>query len=926
MNGLLGIFLKELRTTFFTAAGWVTLAIGSLLLAIIFITLCLLPGGPATLQPLLKLAAWVLMLVAPAFAMRAFSEERRQGTWELLLSSPSGLGTVVVGKFLALLVQLGLLGIPIVACGLVLEFYSRPDWGEIGCGLLGLLLAGSAWLALGMLASTLTESQLVSYLLALFTSLVVVLCARMIPGLVDPAWSTLLFGLDPTRRADDFAIGLLDTANVVYFLAVIVGLLLLTRLGSSGFAAGRASRVDMLRSGFLELFGVVALVVAAVGLFDQDRLRHTFDLTRTRAYALAPSTIRMLESLPGPDGGWSITVLAVDEQNDPAVLRQVDEVLQRFDQASPRLVARRIDPLDPGSLLEFDALLGRLDEAYAEEITAYEAALDAGQLAYEGLREFAIRQLPVLRGVLAELEPGTSSTVELTEMARALTRLTADGEELERYVGELLATSGARPLPDYEGARTGLQTTCGFWSEQLAATAELLRDWSTDSSFAPGTRVFARNQRPAYMEVAVELARAADALAQLPPLELSEAARALQAGEAAIVLSPSSGAAVVPAWQLFPRSTTEASDGTVRIDRRFRGEEVLAGAIRSLDLEERPWVVLVHGEDRRMLRPSEQGSDFYALADALRAARHDVVEWNVNTSDRPIPPAGTRPVWVVLPPLQRSGLEVSPTERSLLSATRTLLRERQPVLLSVSRSILPLLGVEDPWAGIAQELGVEALTSKLVLERLPVDEETFETRQWTRLPQPDPGTRHPVSSAVGTQALVILQPVGLAPRETPSVRTLWSIQPSPNRWLEPEWNMEVVDRRESIPPDLRFDEPLPVVVAVENEPPGSDSPHRVMVVGGSGWLLSTVADLSRSMGGDRVVLEAPGNRGFILAATAWLSGLDELVAAGSGVSEVSRLTGLSEVQRTVIGIVLILVLPLLILCLGGVIVLNRRRG
>ncbi|MED5508325.1 MAG: gliding motility-associated ABC transporter permease subunit GldF, partial [Planctomycetota bacterium] len=85
MNGLLGIFLKELRTTFFTAAGWVTLAIGSLLLAIIFITLCLLPGGPATLQPLLKLAAWVLLLVAPAFAMRAFSEERRQGTWELLV-------------------------------------------------------------------------------------------------------------------------------------------------------------------------------------------------------------------------------------------------------------------------------------------------------------------------------------------------------------------------------------------------------------------------------------------------------------------------------------------------------------------------------------------------------------------------------------------------------------------------------------------------------------------------------------------------------------------------------------------------------------------------------------------------------------------------------------------------------------------------
>ena len=206
-----------------------------------------------------------------------------------------------------------------------------------------------------------------------------------------------------------------------------------------------------------------------------------------------------------------------------------------------------------------------------------------------------------------------------------------------------------------------------------------------------------------------------------------------------------------------------------------------------------------------------------------------------------------------------------------------------------------------------------------------MDEDRFETRQWIRLAEPDVGATHPVTAAVGSQALVILQPVGLVAEPKEGVETLWSISPSPTRWLESEWKMDLVERREEIPQDMLLEEPLPVVVAVELET-SSGSPQRVMVVGGSGWLLSTVADLSRSLGGERLVLEAPGNRGLILASTAWLAGLDELVPASTGVSEVSRIRGLSESLRTILGVFLILVLPLLILLLGGAIILARRRA
>ena len=923
MNGFLAIFLRELRATFFTSAGWMSLAIGSFLLAIVFMMLCFVPEGPATLQPVLKLATWILMLVAPAFSMRAFSEERRQGTWELLQAAPHGVGVIVLGKFTAMLFQLVLLGVPILVFGGMLEYFGRPDWGEIGCGLLGLFLAGGAWLALGMLASTLTESQLVSYLLALFSSLMVVLCARLLPPLF-PAWAPLLFAIDPTRRAEDFAIGLLDTANVVYFISVTVGILLVTRLLGCWQPGVRLRRRSLGNAG-IELIGILLFVPAAVACFDLPQLRQTFDLTRTRAYALDPRTEQLLAELPGESEGWSINVLAVSDQNDATVLRQVDEILQRFDDAAPNLVARRIDPLDPRSLVAFEGLLEQLNQAYATELAQYQTGIDQARNAYERLRVFAVEMLAPMRELITRLGPQDPMRNQITELARALTRLSSDGGELESYVQTMLDTDGARPLPDWDGARTALQTTCGFWSEQLAATVNVLQSWSTTTGLDSDLRLFARTERPEFQRMAIELASATDELSQLPPLELSEAARALKAGEAAIILSPNDGAAVIPAWQLFPRTTTQAGDGTVRIDRRFRGEEVLSAAIRSLQMNERPWVVFVHGEDRRMLQASETGSDFFALADALQAARYGVAEWNVATMERPLAPNGTRPVWVVLPPLQRDGVEPTSVERKLLDVTENLLQEGQPVLLSLSRSILPLLGQEDPWAALASALGVTGSTSRLVLERVPLDEDRFETRQWTRLAQPDPETDHPVSRAVGTQALVILQPVGLLPEDRSGIKTLWSIEPSPTRWLESEWKMDRVEQRSEIPAELMLEEPLPVVVAIETDT-ASRPPQRVVVVGGSGWLLSTVADLSRSLGGERLVLEAPGNRGLILAATAWLAGLDELVPVSTGVSEVSRINGLSAGMRTFIGVLLILVLPVLVLFSGGAIILARGRA
>ena len=924
MTGFRAVFLREISSGLATLASWTTLAIGAFLLALVFILLVLIPSGPVTLQPVISTASWILILVVPAFAMRSFSEERRQGTWEILQSAPVSALSIVLGKFFGTLVQLILLGVMIVLFGLVLEIHGRPDWGEIGCGLLGLLLVGCGWLALGMLASTLTDSQLVSYLLALFASLAIVLCARMLPSVLPEEWGALLFAIDPTRRSRDFAIGLLDTGNVAYFVLATVGLLWLTMLSASRRPGVGLDGVTIGRR-ILEVVGVVVAVVATIALFDLPSLRSSFDLTRTRAYALDARTLELLEELPGEKDAWSIHVLAVESENDEVVLRQVDEVLERFDESSDQLTAQRIDPLDPASLSSFEGLLERLRVVYAEDVSTFENTLQEARLVYSDLIGFAVEVLPSLRELVATLPPGDPMTEQVTGLARALTRLSAEGGELEAYVERGLRADGSRPIPDHEGVRTALQTTVAFWSEQLAATSRLLQEWSASPEQDPSIRRWALNARPLFEDIAIELAMAADELDQLEPLALSEVSRAIQGGEAAIVIGPDVGAAVVPSWQLFPRRTLNAGDGTVRLDRRFRGEEVLAGALRSLQLSERPWVVFVHAEDRRMLQLTENGSDLFALSDVLQAARYEVAEWNVTGGERPIAPTGTRAVWVVVPPLSREGLELSDSEQKLLTATQSLIEGGEPVLLSLARSILPVVGREDPWQALAESLGVSTDTSRVVMERVVVDEDTFETQQWQQIPAPVARVSHPLIEGVGSQTLMILQPIALGAGDPDATRTLWEIEPSSSRWLEEEWRTEVIEQRAEVPEGGRFTESLPVVVAVERINPDGQM-QRALVVGGSGWLLSAVADLSRSLGGERRILEAPGNRALMLAGAAWLAGLDELVPESGGVSGMSRIVGVNRGVRIAWGIVFILLIPLCVLTAGGIVAFSRRRA
>ncbi len=223
---------RELRAFFLTPGGYVIAALYMLVNGWLFVRYVFNPGEQATLRPVFTFSMLAFMLICPAVTMRMISEELRLGTIEMLLTSPIRSADIIFGKYLAALGFLALLLAPTLVFVVALELYGRPDYGELACGYLGVLLAGSVYLASGILASTLTASQVVAYLITVLFWIIVLIGTKGLlqTDVLPLAWQDrvgdAVLAADPAMRLVDFAIGLFDSANLVYFGSVTLVLLI----------------------------------------------------------------------------------------------------------------------------------------------------------------------------------------------------------------------------------------------------------------------------------------------------------------------------------------------------------------------------------------------------------------------------------------------------------------------------------------------------------------------------------------------------------------------------------------------------------------------------------------------------------------------------------------------------------------------------
>ena len=180
------------------------------------------------IAPLMHNLSIVLVILVPMITMRAYAEEKKGGTHELLLTSPLRTGEIVLAKFLAsfvfICIMLGLTGV----YPAVLIAFGNPEIGIILSGYLGLLLLATAFVAVGLLTSSCTENQII----AAVSGLVATLLLYIIGWPADTAGDVLgpvLRYLSATEHFAEMVKGLIDTRDVVYFVSLILLSLFLTQ-------------------------------------------------------------------------------------------------------------------------------------------------------------------------------------------------------------------------------------------------------------------------------------------------------------------------------------------------------------------------------------------------------------------------------------------------------------------------------------------------------------------------------------------------------------------------------------------------------------------------------------------------------------------------------------------------------------------------
>jgi ABC-2 type transport system permease protein len=238
------ILLREIKSFFGSPVGYLVIAI-FLLLNGLFLWVFegdynILNSGFADLSPFFTIAPWILIFLIPAVTMRSFSDEKKQGTLELLLTKPLSLWQIVNGKFLGAMLLIVIAIIPTFIYVYVISTLGMPagniDMGSTMGSYFVLLFLIAAYSAIGIFTSTLSENQIVAFILSVFLCFFLYFAfdglSTYLPG-VENFISSL--GMDSHFKS--MSRGVLDTRDILYFVSVTIAFLSFTVFKLKSFKA-----------------------------------------------------------------------------------------------------------------------------------------------------------------------------------------------------------------------------------------------------------------------------------------------------------------------------------------------------------------------------------------------------------------------------------------------------------------------------------------------------------------------------------------------------------------------------------------------------------------------------------------------------------------------------------------------------------------
>jgi ABC-2 type transport system permease protein len=247
MGNVIAIAQKELKSYFASPIAYIVIGLWALLYGYFFVAILAFfvrqsmqmnqfgMQGPQSMninqqliRPLLQNVTILILFLMPMVTMRTYSEEKRSGTIELLLTSPVTDFQIIMGKFLgALSLYAVMLLVTAIHIGLLFAYQGHPEWKPIVSAYLGLLLMGGCFISVGLLISSFTSNQIVAGMVT-FAVFLLLWIITWIGAFWGPTFEKLTAYLSIVDHWDDFGKGIIDTTHVIYYLSFIAFGLFLT--------------------------------------------------------------------------------------------------------------------------------------------------------------------------------------------------------------------------------------------------------------------------------------------------------------------------------------------------------------------------------------------------------------------------------------------------------------------------------------------------------------------------------------------------------------------------------------------------------------------------------------------------------------------------------------------------------------------------
>jgi len=234
LRNITTVYLRELKTYFNSPIAYIFIILFLGLTSFVFFFFFhFFIAGDTSMRIYFQATPWFFAVFAAAISMRLWSEEKKIGTLELLLTMPLRTQEIVLGKYFASLTVLLVTLLLTFSIPLTLEYVGEPDWGKIFTGYLGAFFSGALLLAIGTFVSALTENQIVALMVTSVSSIfLLALGIEVVVQEINDFFGGLQIGsflgyFSILNHTENFFRGVLDVRDIIYFLSMTALALLL---------------------------------------------------------------------------------------------------------------------------------------------------------------------------------------------------------------------------------------------------------------------------------------------------------------------------------------------------------------------------------------------------------------------------------------------------------------------------------------------------------------------------------------------------------------------------------------------------------------------------------------------------------------------------------------------------------------------------